>query len=39
MLDGTPVLPSDTEKREDIQLMLLRKYKEAEAVRDASSAQ
>ena len=37
MLDGTPILDSDTEKREDIKFMLEKKYAEAEAIRDKMS--
>jgi len=33
MLDGTPILPSDMEKRPDIALMYQKKYTEAEAAR------
>ena len=33
MLDGTPVLPSDMEKRPDIALMYQKKFTEAEAAR------
>jgi len=33
MLDGTPVLPSDMEKRPDIALMYAKNYEQAEAAR------
>ena len=39
MLDGSPVLESDMEKRPDIALMYVKDYKDAEAARAEMSAQ